>query len=366
MANDYEGSLAQNFIKYGVTTEIAAAVGENFQSVVVFVPENDAIANFVTPPGIGLYQVASSSNFASVALGTLLDWLTEFFATTSITKVYVVEIDDTTSITAGLTAAMLLYKSLGFFKLLLSSTASEQVEFATVMALDTELTQAWIGTAEAACLDPESTTSLAHLLISENLKPHLEYHATAHNSAMAQLGLTLATLNESGFAVGESLDMKATSIIDGSGAAGANLGATDVQDLIDQNIGFWATLGNNTGQVAQHGGKLLDGSLAGADWFVKFFEYMCAVDGVTYLTQAGTSHSRNDQTYQALLAILQARVSPFVNIGKIGGFKITAPRFSKLVNTGSSFIVPNAWSATFNDNVRSVNIQGKLAVVVSA
>lgn len=366
MANDFEGSIAQNFIKYGVTTEIAAAVGENFQSVVIFVPEDDAAANFVTPPGIGSYQVASSSNYASVAKGDLLDWLGEFFDSNTTTKVYLVEFDDATSITAGLTASLALHKALGFFKFLFSTTVSEQVEFATVMKTDTEMSQAWIGTADAACLDPESTTSLAHLLDTASLAPCVVYHATAHNAALAQLGLSLATINESGFSVGESLDMKATSAIDASGADGANLSATDVEDLIDQNIGFFATVGNNTGQVALHGGKLLDGSLAGADWFVKFFEYMCAVDGATFLTQPGTSHSRNDKTYQALLGILQARVAPFVNIGKIGDFRITAPRFSRLTNTGDSIIVPNAWSATYNDNVRSVNIQGKLAVVVSA
>jgi hypothetical protein len=366
MANDFEGSIAQNFIKYGVTTEIAAAVGENFQSVVIFVPEDEAVANFVSPPGAGEYVVASSSNFASVVKGTLLAWLAEFFHINTLTKVYLVEIDDATSITVGLTAAMALYKSLGFFKFLFSTTASEQVEFATVMKTDTEMTQAWIGTADATCLDPDSITSLAYLLDTANLAPCLIYHATASNAALAQLGLSLATINESGFAVGESLDMKATSAIDASGADGANLDATDIEALMDQNVGFFATVGNNTGQVALHGGKLLDGSLAGADWFVKFFEYMCSVDGATYLTQPGTSHSRNDQTYQALLAILQARVAPFVNIGKIGDFKITAPRFSKLTNTGDSIIVPNAWSATYNDNVRSVNIQGKLAVVVSA
>jgi hypothetical protein len=363
MANDYEGSIAQNKIKYTVAVTNEVVVGDLFQSVVIFVKTADASANFVDAPSVGEYQLATASNFADVVKGDLLVWLTDFYSNNAISKVYLVVFDGTT-LNTGLAASLALYRTFGFFKLLFSETPADQVTFATVMATDTEFSQAWIGTNDATCLNKSSTTSLAYLLAHANLKPHLEYYAGDHNSAMVQLGISLATLNLSGFAVGNSLDYKAVSTIGGSGTDGANLSATDAAALEDQNVGYWATIGNNTGQVAQFGGRLLDGSLAGADWWVKFFSYVCSVQGATYLTQPGVNHYRNDETYQALLAIMAGVVQPFVQMGKIGDFKITAPKFSKLANTGDSFIVPNAWSAAYNDNVREVTIQGNLTVVV--
>jgi len=361
-SNDFEGSLAQRKIKYtiGVTNEVV--VGDLFQSVVIFVKSSEAAANFVTAPGVGSFVLATPSSFASVAKGSLLQWLTDFYSVNQVTKIYLVEIDETTLAT-GLATALALFRAYGFFKLLFSTTESEQFTFAQVMVTDTALTQAWICTDDATNLDGASTTSLAYQLKTAKHKVHLEYFATtARNSAMVQLGKTLSKINATGFSVGEALDYLAVSTIGGSGAAGVNLTETQMAALEAQYVGYWSTIGNNTGMVAMYGGKLMDGSWAGADWFVKFVEYCASVHGATFLTNG--THRRNDETYQALLTILTAQVAPFIQIGMISNFKITAPKFAALPKSGDSFIVPGAWTADYSDSVRSTNIQGNLNVVL--
>lgn len=365
--NDYIGSLAQQYINFSINTTINTALGTNFQTPIVFIADDDAVANIVAPvPGISESLIVNFSNYTTLTQGTLLAKLAEFFAVNTISEVYIIVFDHATGGNdfSGLTTAFQAWKAYGYFKTLFETTPSGLVTLASLCDNDPVLSQCWIGTDDADCLDAGSVTSIAYDLNTANVAPHLEYHATAYAPELAQLGLSLAVLNQTGYAVGNSLDYKATSDIDSSGTAGANLSAAYVNALKAQFIGYWATIGNNSGQVAQYGGKLLDGNLAGAGWVTSFVEYMSSALGAQYLTDPAQNHYRNNDTYQALLTILRSVVVPLENIGKISNFKITAPAFSSLPVTGDSIIVPNAWTAVYNDNVRSTTIQGNLVVTI--
>ena len=71
---------------------------------------------------------------------------------------------------------------------------------------------------------------------------------------------------------------------------------------------------------------------------------------------------RNNQTYQAILLILTDQVAPFLQFGRLDGFRITAPPFNQLPPSGDEITVPNAWEATYVDEVRSVTVYGTLYI----
>jgi hypothetical protein len=358
----YQGSLAQQYIDYSISVTVLASLGSQFQNVMIFIDDGDADDNIVDPPGVGEYLVVENATFADLVKLDLLDQLREFFANNSLSKVYIVEYDSETSNYEDIAVQFAKYKELAYFKLCFESAAGAQIELAELCDAH-NFSQCWIGTSDDNCFDPDSVTSIAHFLNVAGVNPHLEYHKTAANSALCQLGLSLGKLNNSGFAVGNSLDYKNTNTIGASGVAGANLTATQVNGLKEQFIGYWSTAGFAPFIVAQFGGRTLKGDICGADWFIAFIEFMCSAQGIQYLTDPNTNHYRNNDTYQGLLSILQNNVNPFVSIQLISNFKITAPQFSQLADTGDSFIVPNAWVANFNDTVHKATVQGQLIVV---
>jgi hypothetical protein len=58
--------------------------------------------------------------------------------------------------------------------------------------------------------------------------------------------------------------------------------------------------------------------------------------------------------------ILTDQVRPFLQFGRLDGFVITAPPFSQLPESGDQIEVPNAWEATYIDEVREVTVYGTL------
>ncbi len=368
MSNDYLGSYAQQYVTFDIVQSISAPVGSNFQSVQIYIADDDASANFTgTPPGIDEQLAVNFSNYATLTQGTLLDWLADFFANNKIQQVFLVVYDHAIATYGGIEVAYDLYKAYAYFKLILGDTQGAIGALAELCE-DDPLSQCVVGTADTECLDDASTTSIKYFLetTTELSNYWLEYNEEASNSAMCQLGLSLGLLNGSGTAVGNSLANKSTSTIGASGTDGANLDAADVQALVTQNIGYWSTVGNNTGAATKYGALIGSGSdYLAANWFVRYVEYMCSVRGSEYLNDPTANRYRNNDTYQGLLGILQSVVQPFIQIGLISNFKITAPKFVDLPDTGSTITVPNAWSADWNPSVTKVVIQGVLYVVVS-
>ena len=69
---------------------------------------------------------------------------------------------------------------------------------------------------------------------------------------------------------------------------------------------------------------------------------------------------RNNATYQAILSLVTDTAMPFVAFGRLADLHLTAPVFTDLPASGDAITVPNAWEATYIDNVRSTTVYGTL------
>ena len=371
MANDFQGSIAQQYITFSVNVITNVVPGENFYKVMLFMGDTEANASLVTAPAVGDIIEIGPSNYATLTKGVLLGYLSAFYAHNAISTVYVVIYDDalvtTGTFVAGavtaLTTQFNLFKDRAYFKLMtLHDNIPANSALATLCKTDALLSQCWISANDAQMIVDGSTTSMSGVCKLAGSDPAVVYHPdVAKDPALTQLGLTLGALNDSGTPVGNSMDYLATDSITPSGTAGANPPATSVTALTNAYAGFFLTVGDGTGQVANKGGKTVLGNLAGAQWITQYINYVSAVKTANYLVQL--NKFKNNSTYQGILAIVQSYLSVFENIGRLSDAKITAPAFNKLpVSDGDTITVPNAWEAYYNDNVRKVQIQGTLYI----
>jgi hypothetical protein len=373
MANDYQGSIAQQFVTFSTTQTITSVVGSNFYTVGVYVGSGaDATAYFVgTPPAIGAALIVNQSNFATLTQGTLLTDLTLFFASNSLSQVYLVVYDSTVSTFGGIAVQFPVFKQFFYFTVAIASGVqsvqnSLGIVLSTQCLTDTLLTKACVGTNDPLCASltqvGDITSQWGVTYAVAGLRPWMVYHATA-NGVMAQLGLTLGSINATGTPVGNKTSYIATSNITPSGAAGANPDATTVTNLVAKNVGFFLTVGNSTGQVALKGQNDIRANSVAANWLVQYVDYVAGVSTATYLTN--TNAFKNNDTYQGILSILSAVLTPFGPAGlqRLSNLLITKASFSSLPATaGNTITIPNAWSAVFNSNVEVVTVQGNLTI----
>lgn len=182
-----------------------------------------------------------------------------------------------------------------------------------------------------------------------------------HNGAFVALGLALNVVNNSGVYAGNSMDMVATDTITASGVDGQNLTVTAESTLKAANIGYFKTVGDTSGQVALYGGSSHKGKVISAYWIVSYCNYYNKCMVANYITRRNVYKSA--ATYDVLLAIMSTTVSKFVNSGRLKGFSVTAPAYADLpVSAGDEIVVPNAWSATYQDDLRKVQVYGTLYV----
>jgi hypothetical protein len=205
-------------------------------------------------------------------------------------------------------------------------------------------------------------------LPSPGLDVPIIYHPSAvHNPAMVQLGVTLAALNTSGTYVGNKLDFQAVTFT-ASGTAGANVSASGLANCAILGVAVFTTLGNGTGQVALEGATAGRGwvtgltfSGIGSRWLVNYVDTVASINCAQYLAQPG--RFKNNDTYQGCLLILQNQLNLFAGIGRLSGVKITAPPFDQLpAAAGGVIVVPDAWEAWYNDNLRQITVYGKLYI----
>lgn len=374
MANDFQGSIAQQFITFSTNVVTNVVPGENFYKVMLFMGDAEANASLVTAPSVGDIIELNASNYATLTKGPLLGYLGGFYSHNSITTVYVVIYDDalvtTGNFPAGavtaLTTQFNAYKDRAYFKLMtLHDNIPANSALAGLCKTDTLLSQCWISANDAQMIVDGSTTSMAGVCKLAGQDPVIVYHPDAtEDPALVQLGLSLAVLNGTGTPVGNSMDYLATDAITPSGTAGANPTASMVTALTNANAGFFLTVGDGTGQVANKGGKTNLGNIAGAQWITQYINYVSAVKTANYLVQL--NRFKTNATYQGILGIVQSYLSGFEQIGRLSDVKITAPAFNKLpASDGDTITVPNAWEAYYNDNVRKVVIQGTLYITQS-
>ena len=402
MANqgDFLGSIAQNYLSFATTYQITANPGQNFENVLLFVGSGEAIAasgtqgNYFTAsglaPAVGALYTVNGNNYTSTVGGPLLAWLTEFFTgNNGLSNVYIAIYDDSTASTTTFPAAAVTalttqynaYKMYGYFKLITlgqlavgtGNTAAQLALAGLCQADNTLLSQCWIPTSDSNILTAAAGTIQAQCK-TNGYDAVIVYDANTItagtgtvvvNGCLTQLGLSLGYINNTGTAVGNALDMLATGTVGPSGASTTSLTSTQMAAVAGINVGFFLYLGNTTGMVALRGGKTVLSNLPAAQWVTAYIDYMSAVTTATYLAQY--NRFKNNATYQAILSTVFSFVNLFATIGRLSGQQLTAPPWSTVasLSTGQTITIPNAWTATFNDSVRNVTVNGTLYIASS-
>ena len=368
----FKDSIAQANVNFPIETVITPMAGENYSRAMIFMD----VANASTYlPGIlsaaaGDLIELDSSNYGEITGGLLKKWLVPFFQKATNTKVGIAIFntsDTTTPATHPLADVYAAKKMYAYFKFAIEEAAGYddlQVELTTLCKADPLYSVHWVGTDDGATL--LETSGLMTALTTAGSTARVVYNADSNiNPALAQLGATLAVANATGTPVGNSMDMLQFNTIGASGQLDSdgvrqNLTTTEKGKLDGQKIGYQTWVGDGTENVVTEGSLYLNGDSVGANWVKAYIEYMCKIKTANYITRLNTF--RNNQTYQGILLILTDQVRPFIEFGRLDRFTITAPSFDQLPTSGDEITVPNAWEATYIDNVREVTVYGTLYI----
>ena len=370
--SQFKDSIAQSNVAYPIETVITPMAGENYSRAMIFMNVENAATYLpgVLSPAAGDLIELDSGNYGELTGGLLKKWLVPFFNKATTAKVGIALFntsDTTTPATAPLADVYEAKKMYAYFKFAIEEVAGYQdlqVELSNLCKVDPLYSTCWIGTDDGSILTESS--GLISNLKSAGSKARVIYNADSDiNPALAQLGATLSSANATGTPVGNSMDMVQFNTIGASGAANAsgehvNLNTTEKGKCDSQKVGYQTWVGDGTENVVTEGSLQLDGDSAGACWVKAYIEYMCKVRTANYITRMNTF--RNNQTYQAILLILSDVVNPFLQFGRLDGFQITAPSFENLPASGDQITVPNAWEATYIDDVREVTVYGTLYI----
>ncbi len=98
-----------------------------------------------------------------------------------------------------------------------------------------------------------------------------------------------------------------------------------------------------------------------AEWLKNFCNYYNKVMVANYMSRRNVFKS--SVTYDVILSILTTTVFKFVNSGRLTGFVLSAPAYADLPPAkNDEIIVPNAWSAVYQDDIRTVKVYGTLYI----
>ena len=183
------------------------------------------------------------------------------------------------------------------------------------------------------------------------------------NAALYSLGLAMATLNGSGTCVGNSMDMVKSAAITSSGPEGQNLPKPIRDVLYSANIQTFKPVGDNSGNVAAKGASTLNGEVVQAIWIVAYITYMVKIAVARMITVP--NFLKNTSSYGNIIAKMIAYIQKFgdAGSGRLKNIQTTAPSFGALpAAEGDQIIIPDAWAATYVDQVREVQITGTLYI----
>ena len=192
------------------------------------------------------------------------------------------------------------------------------------------------------------------------------YADATRNAALYSLGLVLSVQdNGSGTCVGSSIDMTKSSLIQSSGPGGTQLDK-DTRDILEvKHVQTFKPVGDNSGNVAAIGTKTILGDTMQATWIVAYITYMTKVGIAKLITTV--DYIKNASNYTTLVGVMVNNLNKFgpAGSGRLSDLSITAPAFENLpAASGNEIVIPNAWSATYTDHVRSVKITGSLTIGV--
>ena len=392
MADDFLGSVAQEDVQF--ITEIVKTVnpGDNYKHLVVYTDDSQIAdgAELVAVKNLEGTKVAdmaevTANDFRTIVKGELLVWLTDYFAAGGAESVYVVNVQngEEAYTKALLTAAFDVTHQIGWFKTICIPDANISEMFhldpdaakdlAELCSTDELLSSAPLYP-ESVALSSGQHADTARLAVdAAGFDAFWVYHLPAlqadgvtyvvHNGAMVALGLALAVANGSGVYAGNSFDMVATAAITASGVNGGPLSPTVQSVLKSDNTNYFKFVGDSTGEVDLRGGKTAKDKLMSAVWIQHYCNYYNKVRTARYLSQRNIF--RSPSSYNNILAMTTTTVSRFASngSGRLTAFALTAPAYEDLpASANDEIVVPNAWEATYQDDLRTVKVYGTLYI----
>lgn len=389
MADDFLGSIAQEDVQFVTETVKTVNPGDNFKHLVVYTDDSQiaagaVMANVKDPTGavVAVYAEVTADNYKDTVQGELLVWLTDYFSAGGNESVFIVNAQNgESSLTkATLTAAYNVTHQWGWFKTICVKDADVTTEFhldpdaaswlAELCSTDKLLSSAPLYPMSMPVTSGEFTDTAYLALKTAGYDAFWAYHLpvaqtgggfVVHNGALVALGIALNVMNASNTYVGNSFDMVNTTAITASGIDGGALDPTVQSILKGANINYFKFVGDTTGAVALRGGKTAKGDVMSAMWIVNFCNYYNKVMVANYMARRNVFKS--SATYDVILSILIKTVSRFVTSGRLVGFALTAPAYADLPPAANDeIVVPNAWHATYQDDLRTVKVYGTLYI----
>lgn len=389
MADDFLGSVAQEDVQF--VTEIVKTVnpGDNYKHLVAYADDSQfaqgaELANVKDPDGnvVAKYAEVTADSFKDVVAGELLVWLTDYFNAGGNESVFVVNFTmGGTGTKALLTAAFNVTHQWGWFKTICVADSAVANMFhldpdaaawlAELCAGDKLLSSAPLYPMSMAVSEGQLTDTAYVAVEAAGFDAFWVYHLpvlqadgtsyVVHNGAMIALGLALNVVNGSGVYAGNSFDMVATTAITASGVDGGALSVTVQSILKGKNINYFKFVGDSTGAVDLRGGKTSKGDVMSAMWIVNYCNYYNKVMVANYMSRRNIFKSA--ATYSVILAVLSTTVARFVTSGRLVNFALTAPSYADLPPAANDeIVVPNAWEATYQDDLRTVKVYGTLYI----
>ena len=377
--NDFSGSIAQNNLTYSISTTIQTTPGSNYYTPMIYIGSGtNATANFVSVPATNAVTTVNASNFSSIVKGSLLTWLTSYFAVNNgLTAINLVVYDSVPSSYGGLTTAYGLTKTLSYHKFIFEpGTAGDaKIALGLLCAADPLLSQFWSGIYDAGALINPQVAGLGYDLANNSppVQAVLTYSAqTAIEPGLTALALQLSYLNPSGTSVGNEPGAPSTNAVLASGTTGgsdnSNVTPAGQANLKLNNIMYYETVGNGTGNVAVIGDQTTTGNYSSAQWFEAYLQYIPQVNGATYITTSPRP-GKTETTYNNLINILNTNAYPFTQGSQpiISNFQLVNFPFSKApASAGNTFIITGpqgyAWTALFNRGLSYATITGNLTI----
>ena len=381
---EFKNSIAQANVNFPIETVVETIPGAAYSRAIIFMHTKLVTANLnIADAAAGNKYELNANNFGDTTAGALKAWLTPFFALAQNAKLAIALYDTDSETpaeegggspvvvpaTSPLSETYEKFKYWAYFKFGIAEYGSEdyqtlQVELATLCLADPLYSTLWVGTADTAVLTKSS--ALISALKGAGADCRVVYNPDSTiNAALVQLGDTLAVANATGTPVGNDIDMHGFTGLSASGALNEdgdreNLTPSQKSALDEQKIGYNTWCGDGTENVVTEGSITLKGTVIGAEWVKRYIEYVCKVKGTSYITKRNRFRSNED--YQAILLIVIDEVNKFVAMGRLSDFVLSAPPFSQLPASADAITVPNAWSATYVDRIRTVTVYGTLYV----
>ena len=382
--NDFLGSFAQENVSFTTKVIKTASVGDNFWKVMIFV-ENDRFVDssdeaWTLVPGSTTIKAltVTVSDYAEYTSGLLRSWLYDLFCNGFTGDCILVacdakvESDPATFITSMETAYDLM-KAYAYHKTCCVCIGVDE----TVIAADVAISLATKcaedkGLLSSAPYFPYSTSTptqpdtdvLYSAVKASGEDAFFSAHQdTTRNAALYSLGLAMSSLNGSGTCIGNSFDMVKSSYITSSGPDGTNLSKSARSSLKALNIQTFKPIGDNSGSVAAIGTSTINGDVVQATWIIAYVTYMTKVAVAQLITT--NNFLKNAANYSRIVTLMSTYLANFgpSGSGRLTDLAITAPAFTALPEAeDDQIIIPDAWSATYVDQVREVQITGSLYI----